>query len=364
MKRFIKQSIAVTSALAMTLSIAPAAFAATDTTGSYDGDSKLEGYVNKNVYDITVPTVAEGGIDFTIDPQGLLNVANKTKWADGAGAVYFKNTGDKYSAKSDDIKLINNSSFEIKVNCAVSVDTKGSDVALVEATALTTASKPSLYLGLISNDGTEKKAAVTKEGAKSEDIALAKVDEKTESKPGYEIKASEEAVEGVDKSPNGYYYTYSLSDDYVAATNGKAVTFALEGKCDTSADWSNIKTDVMKAQIVWTVTADELKTVAPQTTTITTSTYSRASSTNAFNITWGQDVPEASRSILKIEGANTSDMDSAVQFATDSYSLSGTTLTLNGTKAPFGPAAVGNHRYVKVTFANNVSLVIELTVEA
>ena len=362
MKRFIKKTIAVTSALAMTLSIAPAAFAAgSPTSGSITSDSQLEGFLDKNVYDITVPTVAGDGIDFTVDPQGLLKVADSSKWATGAGAVYFKNApateteAPTYSKTSDAITVVNNSSFDIKVSCEAKVNTADTGVNLVAETALQSATDPSLYIGLIEDTATAV-PITTAAPVTTSPKPLAAVPEVTaDSAKGYIVKASAAPSDSEDKSPNGYVYSYELTSAYKTAPDGKSVSYKLEGACDSSADWSGIATDVMSVDIVWTVTADELELAEPATTSIATAAYSRASATNTFAITWGQDVPAVSRTISKVEVSINSDMSSPVALTADAYSLSGNNVVIDGTKAPIGAGAVGSKRYVRVTFDNGVA---------
>lgn len=270
MRKLIKKTVALTAAFAMTLSMSAVAGAATNTTGDLKSDSLLEGYVNKTVYDITVPTIAKNGLDFTVDPQGLLDIADgdETNYTLGEGAVYFTNAGSPatYSNTSDAIELINNSSFDIDVSLDIEVTAADAGITLVEKDDLATAETPSLYLGLIvaGESAVSDSAIAITDDYKGTPETLSAVPEinGTSVTKGYTIKATQDKPEGSDAvaSPNGNYYTYELAGGYDPAVDGKKVKFALEGQCDdaSKADWSAVKTNVLSAKLVWSVTADEL----------------------------------------------------------------------------------------------------------
>ena len=92
----------------------------TDANGALDGSGALEGYVDKKVFRIVLPTT---DVNFTLDPQGLLHAAEEDTYGTASGAVYFKNTADDgtvtYSNTSDDITFTNKSSYDIKVGLAI-----------------------------------------------------------------------------------------------------------------------------------------------------------------------------------------------------------------------------------------------------
>ena len=138
MKKFIKKSIAATSALAMALSIAPLAGAADGETdienakGNVTVTDQFEGYVDKKVFNVVLPTVSS--ITFTLDPQGLLNIADSGKYTQKTGAVYFSNTGDSYSDTSDAIEVTNQSSYDVNANIKLTVtNTEDSGITVVDS---------------------------------------------------------------------------------------------------------------------------------------------------------------------------------------------------------------------------------------
>ena len=110
MKRFVKKAVALTAAAAMVISLAPVASAAEDVSGIIGGEGDLEGFIDMNVYNIIVPTISATGLNFVADPQGLLNVADSTKYTQTTGAVYFTNAGTEFVSYNegtgvDDLQL-------------------------------------------------------------------------------------------------------------------------------------------------------------------------------------------------------------------------------------------------------------------
>lgn len=88
-------ALAMTAALAMSPMTAMASEFNTDPVDprqEINGNGELEGFVNKNVFKIVLPTTP--GIGFKLDPQGLLKVADPTKYTIGDGAVYFTNAAE------------------------------------------------------------------------------------------------------------------------------------------------------------------------------------------------------------------------------------------------------------------------------
>lgn len=259
MKRFIRKTIAATAAAAMVITLVPAsALAATDTSGTINGSADLEGYLNKHVYDIVVPTVSS--LELTADPQGLLTTADPSAFTGGEGSVYFANANEggdpTYSDKSDDITIYNKSSYAIDVSLSVTVNTSSgessSGVSLATKEALADVESPSIYLGLITDEGTP--VAITSTTAyDSPSTTLDAVEEVngTSVTKGYKVNASTTEVTGVTQSPMGYYYTYELTSGF-ADTDADNVTYNLEAACDSVADWSSVDASKLSASIVWT----------------------------------------------------------------------------------------------------------------
>lgn len=266
MRKFIKKSIAVTSALAMALSIAPLAGAADGETdienakGNVTVTDQFEGYVDKKVFNVVLPTVSS--ITFTLDPQGLLNIADSGKYTQKTGAVYFSNTGDSYTDTSDAIEVTNQSSYGVNANIKLTVtNTETSGITVVDsADALADATTPSIYLGLKKDDGD---AAALKAGETTDTKKLAAVAEDQEggaTGTGYYIDATASGDSPLGKKT----YAYKLGTGFTASADQKA-SFKLTGKCDSTSDWSKVSSATMNnftVAVAWDITeatADDYK---------------------------------------------------------------------------------------------------------
>lgn len=258
MRKFIKKSIAVTSALAMALSIAPLAGAADGETdienakGNVTVTDQFEGYVDKKVFNVVLPTVSS--ITFTLDPQGLLNIADSGKYTQKTGAVYFSNTGDSYTDTSDAIEVTNQSSYGVNANIKLTVtNTETSGITVVDsADALADATTPSIYLGLKKDDGD---AAALKAGETTDTKKLAAVAEDQEggaTGTGYYIDATASGDSPLGKKT----YAYKLGTGFTASADQKA-SFKLTGKCDSTSDWSKVSSATMNnftVAVAWDIT--------------------------------------------------------------------------------------------------------------
>lgn len=288
MRKIFKQTMSAALAAAMVFTLAPVASA--DDTVTVKPGLELEGYVDKHVYDVTLPTIpttGKTGFEFVADPQGLLSTADKTTYPDGAGAVYFQTKAAveaddtqtpavtaspaEYSADSKDVTIINNSSFDVDVSLKIDVKTEGSGLTLAEEAALATATTPSLYLGLIKRGDTDTETSVAT--TKTAKETLAKIGEAefntddTVKTQGYAVLAmsddvytdagtTEDQKKGFSTtaSPSGYHYKYGLTDGYDAETNGTKLSYAITGACDSKTDWSKVDTSKVDIDMVWTIT--------------------------------------------------------------------------------------------------------------
>jgi hypothetical protein len=342
-----KVSKIIAASMAATMLLTPATVLADDVTdsesasSSIGGDGSLEGYVNKDVFRVVLPTIQD--VNFTLDPQGLLKKANSTKYTLGVGAVYFENakadgSDSTYSATSDAITIYNKSSYDVEVGLSVTLDT--GDIALAAKDDLADATDPSLYLGLIKD--TDAAIAITDSSYESDSATVAAVPEAdgTTITKGYEIQASQTApTDNPDAvaSPEGYYYSYGLTNGF-ADTDAEEITYKLEGACDSTADWSGIDTKAVTANVAWTIT----KAGEPS---VSGSAYSRSNTANTYTLK-----NFTGKSISSIDASNDGKIIAA-PIPTTAYTITdetdGTkTLKIDGTKAPFGTGAVGQNRYI------------------
>ena len=324
-----------------------------DANGELNGSGELEGYVDKKVFRIVIPTT---NVNFTLDPQGLLTAADKDKYTLGSGAVYFENapttTGGNatYTDKSDEIKFVNKSSYDVKVGLAVTLDT--GDISLVNSTDIGTATVPSLNLGLLK--GSDSQATDIDSAAyKSTPSTLKAVPEVSDSvTEGYQLTGTTtDPGDGTQPSKNGLYYSYKLTDSYTAGAD-QTVFYKLTGSCNDVSGWANIDKAVT-AKIAWTVTDAN----APG---ITGTSYSRGSATNTYTL---DNISQGISSIA----VSADGVASLGTLPSGAYTIDEgkTTLTIDGTKNSFiGSGAVGQTRHFIVTFADGSKLTFSVRVAA
>ncbi len=251
MKKRFKKFVAVLTATTLLLSTSMLAFAAesedgaTTAGGTVSGNGTVEDYLDKDVFKVVLPAVSD--VDFTIDPQGLLGVADKDAYTLGAGAVYFTNVSENttsYSNVSDPVAVGNKSSYDVDVKLTVNL-TAAEGITMVDSLDdLEDATVPSLYLAFQEVDD-DAATAITEAVTVADAKQVAGI---PEAENAYEIVAESDG-EG------GYTYKYVLSDDY-EGTPAEA-SYTLTGACDTTADWSAVKDLTVKADLVWSVVKHE-----------------------------------------------------------------------------------------------------------
>lgn len=255
MKKFGTKFTAVAAATAMALALTPAtAFAAdTDTTaapasGQASSDATLEGLVDKDVFCVVLPTVAESGDDsrltFILDPQDLITATkddttkkhSETFTGDG---LYFLNVGESgntYSGSSDELSVINKSTSDVEVKVTATVS-NATAIDLVEEDALDSTTARNVYLGLSMNGG-----AATTLTAKDGATATAKIEAKSDA---YKVTYTE-----------GSGYSYEIDEStYDEDSKFNAAKFNLVGKCNQQdgVDWTALQTTTPNIKLAWTV---------------------------------------------------------------------------------------------------------------
>lgn len=366
MRKFIKKSIAVTSALAMALSIAPLAGAADGETdidkakGDVTVTDQFEGYVDKKVFNVVLPTVSS--ITFTLDPQGLLNIADSDKYAQKTGAVYFTNKGesaDTYSDTSDAIEVTNQSSYGVNANIKLTVtNAEASGITVVDSVdALAKATTPSIYLGLKKDEGA---AAALKAGETTDTKKLAAVAEDQAggaTGSGYYIDASATGDSPLGKKT----YAYKLGTGFTASADQKA-SFKLTGKCDSTSDWSKVSSTTMDnftVAVAWDITEAEI--VSDKAPSIATKEYTMK---NDNNITVEFDLGTgalSATSISEITYMNSSGASKTLD--SQNYSISGNTLTI---KSAYINSVIGagvTNRNYSIKFDDSANTTIEITLK-
>lgn len=321
-----KKMVAMATAAVMVVSAPMVALAtesddgATSGNGEITGTGSVEDYVNKDTFKIVLPTVTN--VNFTLDPQGLLEVADKETYTLGEGAVYFANVGDDgttYSETSDVIEIVNKSSYDIDVEFSIEV-TMPEGVTLVESEeALVDATTPSVYLAM-QEDADESATALVPGANVYATKQVAGIPETTDEVAGYEIVAKGDAE-------SGYTYTYELNEDY-DNEDAERAKYTITGACDTTADWSAVKDAEVAATVVWSATKHVES--APPAITDTSTTYTATLDTAIeIGVTLGVGAEAAESGIVSITYVNASGATKTV--ATTDYEYANGKLTLGTT---------------------------------
>lgn len=342
----------------MVLGMSVTAFAADETSGTTDGTGKFEGHVDKSVLSVNLPTIPDGSTPFayTIDPEGLIAATQASKYPNTTYAsetgVYFQTSTGNYTDKSAKLKITNKGSVDADVTVDVSVAAGSGITAMKAKDGFTDAGANELYLGLLVNS----------------DAGIAVTDFGTD-----DGKKATKTV-GLKGRPTNFEVKYNDTDDKYeyAAKSGVADTawnsfeFGLEGACNkkgTYADgfavptvtvtWSYAAHDTSKTDIMLGENATEK---AGPSIAITSYNYDRTATFDIVaNFGAGDDAATAIKSV-KI-GAD------GKTFATDltsSCEIDGSTITFPSGK--LGTAAVGDKKYVQVSFDKGDPVVLTLTI--
>lgn len=267
-----KKLLALGMASLMMVSSISTVFAADATdaasaTGSIEGNGGIVGFIDKDVFTVSLPTVAN--IDFTIDPQELLLVGTPDATLDGsqiatgyADKVLFKDTTN-YLTKTKDITIVNKSTYDVDVTLDVSVTglTKDGDdpytINLVDTSAdgYEAGTNADMSLTVTPTTGTSTDGGdVT--GSAGTAVAITDA-------AGTSIKTTIAAISDIEDAYEVKYasqtYSYGLKDD-VSTVAFNAVAYNLSGTVNTAADWTNFNKDTakaLKATIAYTVDKHE-----------------------------------------------------------------------------------------------------------
>lgn len=218
-------------------------------TGNIQGSGEVEAIVNKDVFAVVLPTVADHAstFDFILDPQEVIKSTNNAAYPgatfnDHTG-VYFNSATDTYGKDSATLTATNKSSYDVDITLSATASdladtTKGYDIPLAGDSTFAGDKTTSLYLALVSGDKTEP---LTAQGAT--------ITNKINALPNaYEIAYDTASSE----------YKYQLKAD---ATGFKTSSFNLTGSCNKKADWSIAKDATPKVAVTWDVSRHF---VAPQ----------------------------------------------------------------------------------------------------
>lgn len=173
------------------------------------------------------------------------------------------------------------------------------------------------------------------------------------------------AAEDASTPATGKIYVYASM-----ATDGGKAGFTYIGKLGGKETWT--KTDIAKIKVAYEITGvtatrynevvDDctygLYTASAEPSIALNGTYSRANAANVFDLA---DVGSAT--ITKVEALN-SEGEVFAEITSAMYTVEGTSLKVDGSKAPWGAGAVGQERGIKVTLSNGKTVQATFRVNA
>ncbi|MGN0327448.1 MAG: hypothetical protein ACI4D4_00570 [Lachnospira sp.] len=241
-----KKFMALGLAGLMIISSAMPVFAADATvepaTGTIDGDGDIEGFIDKDVFTVTLPTTAN--LNFSIDPQELKLAVDPSYEVDGSTAtpgygedVLFEDSSSKAVTKSQDITVVNKSTFDVDVKVDVAV--KGL-VGTDEATPYTIelaesegdfADAPAIALAV------KDTTAVLTGSSVSGDVAGTAVNLTGSDSLSYTVAKSSNVDDAYEVTGTKGSYKYSIKGD-VSTVPFNQVTLNVSGKVNVDADWT------------------------------------------------------------------------------------------------------------------------------
>lgn len=297
-------------AMAAAMALAPVTVSAATTTSPATGeavsDGNFEGWIEKEVFSVTLPTANNNSFDFIIDPQNLIvdsnDAANKDVVTEGAVGVYFKRAAGGFAVSSDALTVSHQSSMELNVSVEAALDiTSGDSVKLVTAGAVTSdISSKSQDLDLCISVNQVTKGAVEYISDDSNKATLNATMAALDAS-NFEVKY------------DGSNYKYDLIS---GVTDKEVAEFYLTGSCNTAADWSAVKDMSAKLSLVWNVSKGG-------TSNALTGTYSKATG-GAFSMPLNGFNPTTVTLIAKPDATNMS----IPMNTTNHYSITADTLTI------------------------------------
>lgn len=323
----------------------------TTSSDSASGNGYAEGFLDKEVFKVVVPSVSADDLTFTMDPQGLLKVAG-VSGANGAGDLLFLKAADP--SKSGDITVKNKSSFPISVSLDVTVDS--GKVALVsENAALADVTVPSIFMQV--SDGTNNTTVSESTTTVTVSLDSVRYEIVLSDKATYEAAPATLKDHSVISGNSGNYYAYQPADP----SDSNDVTFNISGATDTVADWSAVTNPASNIQIVWNIAKYEEAANTSITSGATASsetgvdfemTFTKGS---ASTLTFAFAAPDTAISSVGV--ANTL---SEAAVANTKVTKTADTVVVDGSYVSTQPS--GTVRYIKVTCDGGTVIVVKMIV--
>ena len=312
--------------------------------------------MDKSVLSVTLPTDSDTTtFKYTIDPEGLIAATQAAKYPgttyNSETGVYFQTSDKNYTDKSAKLKVTNKGSVDADVTVAVSVADGSGITAMKAKNAFTEGGAAELYLGLLVNDAAaEAVTGVGDSGKLTKTVGL-------KGRPAnFEVQYN--------STDSKYVYA---AKDGVADAAWNSFEFGLEGACNKKGDYSAENFAVPTVTVTWSYVehpetggADMLPENAANdvdpSIAVKEYDYDR---TATFEITAdfgaGDKAATAIKSVKIGADGNTFGTD-----LTSACVIEGNKITFPSGK--LGSAAIGDKKYVQVTFDKGEAVVLTLTI--
>ena len=334
MKKFHKKIMAFAMAATVMMSSSVTVFADEVFYGNAVGGGEYVGSENTEVFDVVLPTNAEGAFNFTLDPQKLLYA---TGAKDTEATLYFGNK----ATNSEELAITNKSSIGVDVAMEAKMSNPSGLTMSANSTFAEDEAEKLLYLALVLADNDP--VALTQEGkVESSTTIWAVADDKFEWKN----------VDGTIKK---------VLKDTATDEDFKTIKFHMTGASNENGNWSDIASQ-KKAfnpsfEVEWTITpsgdgAEDPSAPAEYNFTVGTAT--------TINVNLGKGAKKAN-SITSVQYGDA---------ATGPWSpLASNMVTINESSFTLSTTLWGSlktqknvTKYLQVTFDNDATAVIKLTV--
>lgn len=295
------------------------------------------------------PTLATGCL--YVEASSAAGTYNAAALGSTAGQLEYKAAKFQNQGTSSAAYVINKSTFDINVSAKVTVlNATGLTFEAADTDLTTNPADASIYMALSVDGGTATPVAVANSVASATvSVKIDGID--TDASTRYQT-SGEEAITG-----SHQYYRYL---DPVSSYDKSY--FEITAAVAAGDNWDAYLAAVKNAGF-----APDIKVVYSWEkvgTEITATTYS-VSGSNAYSIAWAAGLSESNKTIKSITGGMSAEAANTFTFDSQAFVLSSdkNTLTIDGTKGPILSGAVGATRYIKVTFGDDTSVVLELSVQ-
>lgn len=331
-------------------------------TGSAVGSGALEGTVETDVFDVTLPTevtdASKSPFTFILDPEGLIAATSNERYADSdfedGATVFFNNDkqtvttdeGDKeltvYKSTSLAQTIENYSTYALDVTVTATVADLDT-IVMTKDNTFADDTAASLYLAL--KDSTQEIAV---EGTTATMTA--------------ELAAIDKAAYDYAWDSTNSVYTYELIDDLTSITVPE-YSFQLTGKCNTEGDWSELASAAPSVSVVWKVER-HVEAAAPSLTTATAVAVKDTTVDITFALGEGNLAAEGIDTITFVNPIG----ETKTLVADTDYSVADNKITLSATIVNNFLTAVANNglteRDYTITFDDDASTVVTFKLTA